>query len=64
MELPPYLLPTFRNLWMHTWHRLKGFVLRAGKAIVTVVVVLDVLNSMALTAALVTKTKSYLCSVK
>jgi ferrous iron transport protein B len=46
MELPPYLLPTFRNLWMHTWHRLKGFVLRAGKAIVAVVVVLNVLNSM------------------
>jgi ferrous iron transport protein B len=46
MELPPYLLPTFRNLWMHTWHRLKGFILRAGKAIVVVVVVLNVLNSM------------------
>ena len=46
MELPPYLLPTFRNLWMHTWHRLKGFVLRAGKAIVAVVIVLNVLNSM------------------
>jgi ferrous iron transport protein B len=46
MELPPYLLPTFRNLWMHTWHRLKGFVLRAGKAIVAVVVILNVLNSL------------------
>lgn len=46
MELPPYLLPTFRNLWMHTWHRLKGFVLRAGKAIVGVVIILNVLNSL------------------
>ncbi|HCM05291.1 MAG TPA: ferrous iron transport protein B [Oceanospirillales bacterium] len=46
MELPPYLLPTFRNLWMHTWHRLKGFVLRAGKAIVAVVIILNVLNSL------------------
>ncbi|OUS39292.1 ferrous iron transport protein B, partial [Oleispira antarctica] len=46
MELPPYLLPTLRNLWMHTWHRLKGFVLRAGKAIIAVVVVLNVLNSL------------------
>lgn len=46
MELPPYLLPTFRNLWMHTWHRLKGFVMRAGKAIIAVVVVLNVLNSL------------------
>jgi len=46
MELPPYLLPTLRNLWMHTWHRLKGFVLRAGKAIIAVVIVLNVLNSL------------------
>ncbi|MFT5591723.1 MAG: ferrous iron transport protein B [Oceanicoccus sp.] len=46
MELPPYLLPTMRNLMMHTWHRLKGFVMRAGKAIVAVVIVLNVLNSM------------------
>lgn len=46
MELPPYLMPTFRNLWLHTWHRLKGFVLRAGKAIIAVVVILNVLNSM------------------
>jgi len=46
MELPPYLLPTTRNLFMHTWHRLKGFVVRAGKAIVAVVIVLNVLNSV------------------
>ncbi|GAA6133710.1 Fe(2+) transporter permease subunit FeoB [Oceaniserpentilla sp. 4NH20-0058] len=46
MELPPYLLPTTRNLFMHTWHRLKGFVMRAGKAIVLVVIVLNVLNSV------------------
>lgn len=46
MALPPYLLPTSRNLIMHTWHRLKGFVLRAGKAIILVVMVLNVLNSM------------------
>jgi ferrous iron transport protein B len=46
MALPPYLLPTSRNLIMHTWHRLKGFVMRAGKAIIVVVMVLNVLNSM------------------
>ena len=46
MELPPYLLPTMRNLVTHTWHRLKGFVLRAGKAIVTVVIILNVLSSV------------------
>lgn len=46
MELPPYLMPTARNLLMHTWHRLKGFVLRAGKAIIMVVLILNVLNSV------------------
>jgi ferrous iron transport protein B len=46
MELPTYLMPTTRNLMMHTWHRLRGFVLRAGKAIVTVVIVLNVLSSV------------------
>ena len=46
MELPPYHLPTLRGLLIHTWHRLKGFVLRAGKAIVAVVVVLNVVHSL------------------
>ena len=46
LELPPYHLPTLRGLLMHTWHRLKGFVVRAGKAIVIVVVVLNVLNAV------------------
>ncbi|MCP5160891.1 MAG: ferrous iron transport protein B [Hahellaceae bacterium] len=46
MELPPYLMPTARNLLMHTWHRLKGFVIRAGKAIIAVVMVLNLLSSI------------------
>jgi ferrous iron transport protein B len=46
MELPAYHVPTVRGLVMHTWHRLKGFVLRAGKAIVAVVVVLNFVNSI------------------
>jgi len=46
MELPAYHLPTLRGLFMHTWHRLKGFVMRAGKAIVTVVILLNVVNSL------------------
>ncbi len=46
LELPSYHLPTWRGLAIHTWQRLKGFVLRAGKAIVLVVVVLNVVNSI------------------
>ncbi|HTK98486.1 MAG TPA: Fe(2+) transporter permease subunit FeoB [Pseudomonadales bacterium] len=46
MELPAYHMPTLRGLFMHTWQRLKGFVLRAGKAIVTVVVVLNLVSTV------------------
>ena len=46
LELPAYHLPTLRNIYMQTWQRLKGFVLRAGKAIVIVVIALNVLNSI------------------
>jgi len=46
LELPSYHLPNLRGLLLQTWQRLKGFVLRAGKAIVAVVVILNVVNSL------------------
>ncbi len=46
MELPPYRMPTLRNLITLTWEKLKSFILRAGKAIVIMVMVLSVLNSV------------------
>jgi ferrous iron transport protein B len=46
MELPAYHMPTLRGLFMHTWQRLKGFVMRAGKAIVTVVIVLNLVSTV------------------
>ena len=46
MEIPPYHRPRLRNVLMYTWIRLKGFVSRAGKAIVVVVIFLNVLNSI------------------
>ncbi len=45
LELPAYHLPTVRGLMLQTWQRLKGFVVRAGKAIVLVVIVLNTVNS-------------------
>ena len=45
MELPAYHLPNAKGLVLQTWQRLKGFVVRAGKAIVTVVVILNVVSS-------------------
>lgn len=46
MELPNYHIPTLKGLLIHTWHRLKGFMMRAGKAIVLVVIVLNFVNSI------------------
>ncbi len=45
MELPPYHVPQLRSLLLRAWDRLKVFVLRAGKTITAVVVVLSFLNS-------------------
>ncbi|MFM7121771.1 MAG: ferrous iron transport protein B, partial [Gammaproteobacteria bacterium] len=46
LELPEYHLPTVKGLLLQTWQRLKGFMLRAGKAIVLVVIVLNTVNSI------------------
>jgi ferrous iron transport protein B len=46
MELPPYHLPTVRGVLMRAWERLKTFVLRAGKIIIPMVVILGFFNSL------------------
>ncbi|MBA4194817.1 MAG: ferrous iron transporter B [Comamonadaceae bacterium] len=46
MELPPYHLPTLKGILIHTWERLKSFVVRAGRIIVPMVLVLNVLNAI------------------
>lgn len=46
MELPPYHLPTARGVLLHTWDRLKGFIVRAGRLIVPMVVVINFLNAI------------------
>ncbi|MCG8544904.1 MAG: Fe(2+) transporter permease subunit FeoB [Alphaproteobacteria bacterium] len=46
MELPPYHRPTIKGVLIHSWGRTKGFVIRAGRVIVPMVFVLNVLNSV------------------
>ncbi|MBW6515770.1 MAG: Fe(2+) transporter permease subunit FeoB [Candidatus Cloacimonetes bacterium] len=46
MELPLYHIPTMNGIFMHTWRRLKSFILRAGKVIILAVIVLSFLNSL------------------
>ena len=45
-EMPSYHLPVLRNILIHSWFRMKGFIFRAGKTIVLVVVALSFLNSI------------------
>ncbi len=44
MELPPYHKPTLNGIMLHTWHRLKDFVLRAGKTILLVIILINALQ--------------------
>jgi ferrous iron transport protein B len=46
MELPAYHLPTLRGIYIKTWDRLKTFIFNAGKVIVPMVLVLNILNSL------------------
>lgn len=46
MELPPYHLPTLKGMLLRTWDRVRLFVREAGKVIVVMVLVLNVLNSI------------------
>ena len=45
MELPPYHLPRPKHIFLHTWERLTGFLFRAGKFIVPMMLFLGVLNN-------------------
>jgi ferrous iron transport protein B len=40
LELPPYRMPAFKGLMIHTWERSSGFVKKAGTLILAVTVIL------------------------
>ena len=46
LEMPPYHIPTVKNMAVKTWDRLHGFIVRAGTLIVPLVVVLNLMNSV------------------
>ncbi len=46
MELPPYHLPRIKGVLIRTWERLKAFLLKAGRVIILMVMVLGLLNSV------------------
>ena len=45
MELPPYRMPNLRNLLLHTWEKVKGFIIKAGTVLFAASVVLWFLQS-------------------
>ena len=48
MELPKYHLPSLKSMLLRTWERLKSFVIKAGKTIVVMVMVLTLLDSFSM----------------
>lgn len=46
MELPIYNPPRIKHIMLHTWERLKLFMFRAGKVVITAVAILSFLNSL------------------
>jgi ferrous iron transport protein B len=46
MELPTYQVPGIKNVLINSWNKLKGFILGAGKIIVIVVMIINVMNSL------------------
>ncbi len=46
MELPPYHVPAVKGVLLRTWDRVKLFLKDAGKVIIIMVVVINVLNSI------------------
>ena len=40
LELPPYRMPTLKNIWLHVWERVRDFLTRAGTIILAMSVVL------------------------
>jgi ferrous iron transport protein B len=46
IELPPWRLPTLKNLLLGTWSRLKGFLFDAGKIIIIMVMAIQVFSSI------------------
>lgn len=52
MELPPYRMPYFRSLLLHTWDKVKGFIIKAGTVLFAASVILWFLQSFTISFAL------------
>jgi ferrous iron transport protein B len=46
MEIPSYHVPKLKNVLINSWTRVQAFVVRVGKIIITMVVILNLLSSL------------------
>ena len=49
LELPEYHWPTLRNLTLHTWDKIKGFIIKAGTILVLASIVIYVMSTYTFT---------------
>ncbi|MGB7510372.1 MAG: Fe(2+) transporter permease subunit FeoB [Pelodictyon phaeoclathratiforme] len=46
MEMPSYHIPTVKGVFMRVWDRLNSFLVRAGRLLIPVIMVLSLMNSL------------------
>ena len=46
LDIPKYHLPHFNTIMLYSWNRLKSFLLKAGKVIVPIAIIIGSLNSI------------------
>lgn len=64
LELPEYKLPTFKNLFLHVWERVKDFLTKAGTVLLAASIVIWFLQSFNFSLHMVSdSSKSILASI-
>jgi len=63
MELPSYHVPNFKNIAMHTWERIKSFVIKAGTIIFAAAVIIWFASNFSWSLRMVQMDESILASI-
>ena len=56
LELPPYRMPTLKNIWLHVWERVRDFLTRAGTIIAAMSVLVWFLQNFGMNLQMVPDT--------
>jgi len=63
IELPEYRWPTPKNLFLHTWERVKGFLIKAGTVLLTASIVIWFLQSFDFSLKMVDSSESIFAAI-